>query len=82
VLCADCGEHLQLKMTQRSLGLAIDAECRKCIASDSYKLLPPFWSGWPGSEGVRPRRRELRHRQRRAGDEPPTDGALKPADAR
>jgi hypothetical protein len=50
-LCADCGEHLQLKMTQRSLDLAIDAECRKCIASDSYKLLPPFWSGaGPGAK--------------------------------
>jgi hypothetical protein len=47
VRCADCGQHVHLKLTQQSLGPAIDAECKKCNASFSYKLLPAFWSGWP-----------------------------------
>ena len=50
VLCEDCGEHVHLKMTEHNFGPAIDAVCRKCIASFSFKLLPSFWRGWPGAK--------------------------------
>jgi predicted SprT family Zn-dependent metalloprotease len=47
ILCADCGEHVDIKVSRHGTVPGIEAECRKCKGTTFQKLMAPFWTGWP-----------------------------------